>query len=405
MNLAPIQTFSEPVSFHTGLESSSAQHERYIGTSAKNDVEAVQAWLAIVAATKTTYDSYRKEAERLLLWARIERQKTLRELKHEDFLTFKRFLADPQPAERWVSGGGRLPEVPLSGEKPKGPAKYKRSDPRWRPFYGKLSPLSQKQALVVLNSLMTWLVTAGYLQGNPLALSRQRRAKTASKVTRYLTPGVWADVKEYINELPREFAVDKANYYRVRWLFSILYLGALRLSELGNATMNQFHVSHGRDGKERWWLTVMGKGSKERSIPVSIELMGELAQYRLANGLSARPHPAEATPVILPLRNTGSTLSRSALHVIVKSVFNGAAERVARQSPAEPVRVEMLRQASAHWLRHTAGSHMADNNVDLRTVRDNFGHANLTTTSLYLHKDDENRHDETVGAHSLHWGT
>jgi integrase/recombinase XerD len=49
-------------------------------------------------------------------------------------------------------------------------------------------------------------------------------------------------------------------------------------------------------------------------------------------------------------------------------------------------RANRLEQASAHWLRHSAGSHMADQQVDLRLVRDNLGHASLTTTSQYYRK-------------------
>jgi hypothetical protein len=52
-------------------------------------------------------------------------------------------------------------------------------------------------------------------------------------------------------------------------------------------------------------------------------------------------------------------------------------------------RVQTYWKASAHWPRHSVGSHMADQKVDLRLVRDNLGHASLTTTSLYLHIDDD----------------
>jgi site-specific recombinase XerD len=58
-------------------------------------------------------------------------------------------------------------------------------------------------------------------------------------------------------------------------------------------------------------------------------------------------------------------------------------------------RADELERASAHRLRHTAGSHMADGGVDLRTIRDNLGHASLTT-SLYLHAEDDERHRESV---------
>ncbi|MFX9877880.1 integrase, partial [Acinetobacter baumannii] len=84
--------------------------------------------------------------------------KPLSSLTHEDFLVYRRFLADPQPAERWVMAPGR---------------KAGRRDPRWRPCAGPLSEASIRQAMTVLNSLMSWLVEAGYLAGNPLSLSKR----------------------------------------------------------------------------------------------------------------------------------------------------------------------------------------------------------------------------------------
>ena len=124
--------------------------------AAANDLEAIRAWLARFADKRTTFDSYRKEAERLLLWSLVQPGKPLSSLTHEDCLRYQHFLADPQPAATWVAGGGR---------------KHARSDARWRPFYGPLSPASQRQATVILNALFSWLVQAGYLAGNPLSRS------------------------------------------------------------------------------------------------------------------------------------------------------------------------------------------------------------------------------------------
>jgi site-specific recombinase XerD len=53
-----------------------------------------------------------------------------------------------------------------------------------------------------------------------------------------------------------------------------------------------------------------------------------------------------------------------------------------------------IEQASTHRLRHTAGSHLSEK-ADLKVVRDNLGHANLSTTSIYLHTEDDARHDAT----------
>ena len=115
--------------------------------------------------------------------------------------------------------------------------------------------------MVILNVLFSWLVQAGYLAGNPLALSRQRTPKAAPRITRYLEPGLWQEVKDFIASMPQETARDRAHYHRVRWLFTLLYLGGLRIAEVGGNTMGQFFVRRDRDGTMRWWLTVQGKGA------------------------------------------------------------------------------------------------------------------------------------------------
>jgi site-specific recombinase XerD len=96
-------------------------------------------------------------------------------------------------------------------------------------------------------------------------------------------------------------------------------------------------------------------------------------------------------------------LTRAALHAIVKEVFAQAAARLRERDETSAARADLLAKASAHWLRHSAGSHMADQRVDLRLVRDNLGHASLTTTSLYLHLDDDRRHRETDEKHRIDW--
>jgi site-specific recombinase XerD len=115
------------------------------------------------------------------------------------------------------------------------------------------------------------------------------------------------------------------------------------------------------------------------------------------------PSPHEDTPLVLPVGQSRKPLTRAALHRIVKQVFSGAAAALRARGETHAPRADQLEQASAHWLRHSAGSHMADQQVDLRLVRDNFGHASLTTTSQYLHVDDDRRHRETDEKHRIDW--
>jgi integrase/recombinase XerD len=372
----------------TGATGQNRATEGNAQIAANDDVHAIQAWLARFADQKTTFENYRKEALRLLLWVTMQLGKPVSSLTHEDFLQYANFIADPQPRERWVSGGGR---------------KYPRTDQRWRPFYGPLSPASQRQTKIILNVMFSWLVEAGYLSGNPLALSRKRARRIAPRIVRYLDPELWQEVKAYIKEMPQNDSRQRKHSMRSRWLVTLLYLGGLRISEVVENSMGSFFPRHSRDGKEQWWLQILGKGEKTRLIPATTEMMKELAAYRGEYGLSLYPSPNEETPLVLPLGKSLKPLSRAALHVIVKKIFEGTAQRLRLRGGENSSRADEVERASAHWFRHTAASSMVDECIDLRIVRDSLGHASLTTTSLYLHDEDDRRHKETEEKHRIDW--
>lgn len=136
--------------------------------------------------------------------------------------------------------------------------------------------------------------------------------------------------------MPRDTARELAHAARVRWLFTLLYLGGLRIAEVSANAMGQFFVRRDADGAMRWWVTVHGKGGKERLVPATREMMTELSRYRQHLGLTALPTSHEDTPLVLPIGATagnGGTqtcapLTRAALHAIVKDVFAGAAARL-----------------------------------------------------------------------------
>jgi site-specific recombinase XerD len=95
-------------------------------------------------------------------------------------------------------------------------------------------------------------------------------------------------------------------------------------------------------------------------------------------------------------------MARSAIHEIVKRVFRESAARFRLQGPDVEAAATHLEQASTHWMRHTAGSHLSGK-ADLKVVRDNLGHANISTTSIYLHSEDDARHDATTSVHRVGW--
>ncbi|ALT77162.1 tyrosine-type recombinase/integrase [Paucibacter sp. KCTC 42545] len=356
--------------------------------AAQEDRAAILAWLARYADSPATLASYRKESERLLMWCVLQHRVALSSLTHEDLLVYQHFLANPSPQAMWVIAPGQKPA---------------RHSPLWRPFAGPLSPQSVRQALSIINSLFNWLVAAGYLAGNPLALARRQRNHRAPRVTRFLPMDHWKAVRTTIETLPHETGRKRAQAARVRWLFSLLYIAGLRVSEVCDTTMAGFFSRRGADGKERWWLEVKGKGGKTRLIPATTELMGELMQYRRSLGLPALCAHDETTPLVLPLHKPVKPMARTALHEIVKSVMRGTADRLRKSgNPEDAAAAAHIEQASTHWMRHTAGSHLS-NQVDIKVVRDNLGHSNISTTNTYVHAEDDARHDATSGAHRAGW--
>jgi integrase/recombinase XerD len=114
----------------------------------------------------------------------------------------------------------------------------------------------------------------------------------------------------------------------VRWLFTLLYLGGLRITEVSANTMGQFFSRRDGAGRDRWWLEVTGKGDRERLVPATAEMMTELTRYRRTQDLSALPLPGEETHLVLPVGEARKPLTRAALHKIVKEVFSGAANNL-----------------------------------------------------------------------------
>lgn len=363
---------------------------------AETDVSAVRAWLSRYADVATTSANYEKELDRLLLWA-ASIGKVLAELSYDDFMRYMAFLRNPQPADVWVSKH-----------------RCAKGTPGWRPFSGPLSEASLQQALRIINSCLSWLVDARYLQANPLRLVRKSRESTPTfhqDSARYLSKQQWSDVKAAIEAIPQDTDTSIFFRARARWIFSLLYLTALRLSEMTQASMGQLYLISGSDGVSRWWLRIRGKGNKIRQIPIGEELLVELKAYRRVNDLPELPSYQELTPLVLPLRvrelpdGEVKHLTRGAAHATVKKIFEIAVDWVRAHRPDDLETISALAKASTHWLRHTAGTHMAQENIPITVVRDNFGHSSLATTSKYLHTEADTRHDATVNNHKANWGS
>lgn len=338
--------------------------------AAGSDVEAINAWLAEYRGSPQTWRTYRKEAERLLLWLQSQGL-GLRELRRDHLAHFDTFLADPRPKDQWI-----------------GPLRP-RDHPGWRPFRQPLSASSRRQSLVILQGLCSWLVEAGWIDHNPFRLMRDKRRRLNNRQTsieRYLERPLWEWLWQWLERPPAGEASRREwmLWQRRRLIFAFAYLLAPRISEMATARMSDF--TH-REGY--WWWQVVGKGGKWARVPVPPDMLELLGEWRTMLGSSAQPQPEDDSPVLRSL-NGQRGLSDNQLYRLIKATFMTAAQALEAQAGEGTQHMaNVLRRASPHWLRHTAITHQAQNGVELRYLAKTARHARLDTTARYLHAEAE----------------
>jgi integrase len=371
----PLSTVA-PQTLPSALSGISGTNRASVGTArqiaANDDVAAIGLWLAEYHGSPHTFRSYRKEAERLLLWATQLRGKAVSSLTREDVLAYEAFLAAPPMS--WCDD-----------------ALARRGDHR-RLFAGPLSERSRRQALGILAGLFNYLVRAGYLAGTPFALQPRRRGTRGTRRTieRYLDRALWLETLARVDQWPQASPREQQRYERARWVLRFLYETALRATEAAQACEADF--VHRRD---RWWLHVTGKGGVEGEVPISDTLMADFARYRTFYGLPSTPISDSGRPLILGIAGRTAPLTATAVYLTVKDVLGRVADALA---PTDPARAARLRRASTHWLRHTAATHQAEAGNPVHHIQHNLRHSSIATTSIYLHAEDDARHASTTQA-------
>jgi site-specific recombinase XerD len=339
------------------------------------DYEAVQAWLMLHEAPATRR-AYRREAERLMLWAVVERGLALSSLSTEDAMAYRAFLRHPTPRARWI-----------------GPAAL-RSSPLWRPFTGGLSPRSTAYALSVLRALFCWLIDQRYVLAHPFSGVRVRGTRAAGlDTTRVFSVGEWQLLRTVADGLEWSYGWERGAAQRMRFVLDFAYATGLRASELVAAELGNVELDAGGDT----WLHVTGKGGKTGRVVLPPLARSALEGYLVQRGLPVSPEKWDpSTPLVASLQGeTGIAATR--LWSAMKRFFVAAAAVLA---DVNPVLAEKLQRASPHWVRHCHASHALDAGADLTTVRDNLCHASVATTSLYLHADDQRRARQISGVFS-----
>ncbi|WP_254223024.1 phage integrase family protein [Burkholderia multivorans] len=340
------------------------------------DLQAVHAWIATRGArSEATRRAYRREAERLLLWAIVVKGKPLSSLNTLDCAEYlDHFLRDPQPVARWI-GRGRV----------------ERFDPAWRPFVGPLSERSRDTARRILNAMGAWLVGQQYLRVNPFGGLPAARSVPLDATGRTLTRAQWQYVLQTVLrsqsafDVSGEQATNQAAHARDAFLLLFAYATGLRRAELSVATTGAL-TRTALDGAldDAWSLRVMGKGRRARTVPMPRRLIDALrAQLRTRPVPLALETAPPDTPLIAHLV-TGEALHPDVVGRLFKGIFARAADQLAI---AYPNAAADLRRASTHWLRHTFANHGLDAGADIRDMQELLGHASLGTTTRYTKAD------------------
>jgi site-specific recombinase XerD len=263
---------------------------------------------------------------------------------------------------------------------------YRRDLDRLRAFLGK--PVAE----ATLDDLERYTARLRADGLSPATLAR--RTASARSFFRHLqlvglrddNPASELELPRRTRKLPRTLSVGEAERliaaadgvtpraFRDRALVELLYGAGLRVSEAIGLEKG------GVDLDERL-VRVVGKGGKERVVPVGRQAAEALRRY-LARG---RPHLDRRRRPELFLNARGGPLTRSGAFLILR--------RVAAAAGLDPKRVH------PHLLRHSFATHLLDGGADLRSVQEMLGHADLGTTELYTHVSDRRRRQSYFEAH------
>lgn len=202
-----------------------------------------------------------------------------------------------------------------------------------------------------LSSLFQYLENVSYIQKSPVKVVKQE------KVTETFHYKVLS-----IEQIKR--MTEKVGSSRDRLVLQILYFTGLRVSELSTIKVKDFSVSSQKRNTQGAYLTVVGKGSKIRTVLTGAYLWKEIRKYI---------KKADLQPNDYIFNFEGAPLSRITIFKIIKKATQVAG-----------IKVPGGKTPSPHWFRHTSAIHALENGADIHVVQTTLGHASLATTGQYL---------------------
>lgn len=229
-----------------------------------------------------------------------------------------------------------------------------------------MSAKSQARIISSLKSFFNYLVIENIIEENP--------AQTIEnpKIGTYLPETLRLDE---IDELISNIDLSHPQGNRNKAVIEVLYSCGLRVSELINLKISNFHKKEG-------FIKVEGKGSKERLIPIGKLAISLIDTYFESN----RNHQKikQGNNDYIFLNRNGSKLTRVMIFTIVKNLVEKS---------------KLKKKISPHTFRHSFATHLIERGANLRAVQEMLGHESITTTEIYTHLDSDYIKESIISFH------
>lgn len=228
-----------------------------------------------------------------------------------------------------------------------------------------IGPRSQCRILSGVRSFFRFLQVDGWRSDDPSELLE-------SPVLGEHLPEVLST--EEVDALENSIDVSKPEGHRNRAIIEVLFSCGLRVSELVNLKLSNLYI-------EEQYVRVLGKGSKERLVPISPKALRELDDwFQVRSTMSIKPKEED----YVFLNRRGAHLTRTMILIMIK-----------RQAEMAGIR----KTISPHTLRHSFATALLEGGADLRVIQALLGHEDIGTTEIYTHIDVSTLRDEIINHH------
>lgn len=218
----------------------------------------------------------------------------------------------------------------------------------------KMSPYSQARILSGVKSFFKFLITVDFVKNSPAELIESPRL--GRKLPDVLS---FHEIEALLNAID----VSTMEGTRNRAMLETLYSSGLRVTELVELRLTHLYIDIG-------FLRVIGKGNKERLVPIGKEALKHIKLY--IEGYRNDQIIKKEYENYVFLNRRGGKMSRVMVFLVIKELAK---------------KIGLKKEISPHTFRHSFATHLIEGGADLRAVQEMLGHESITTTEVYTHLD------------------